>query len=153
MRPYKERNIRFVETIQVDDWFIKIYSIIENGDFDYPEFYKNVKKRLPEWLSMQNSFDPTGHKHGFLILHLGKEGIFSLINWWVDENMMNTHIFLTDPSKPDSFTKISGDGLAPCVWELEVIYHEKRAWVSNVLKPEAGPDFLAYLDDQYNAVV
>ena len=153
MRPYKARKIEFKETIEIEGWFIKIYSIIESGDFNYPKFYDKVKAQLPLWLSMQNSFDSTNHKFGFLILHLGKEGIFSLINWWVDENMMNTHIFLTDPAKPEVFTKISGDGLAPCVWELEVLYHEKCSWVSNVLQSESGPDFQSYLNNVYNDIV
>jgi hypothetical protein len=153
LRPYKTRKIEFMETVQVKDWSIKIYSIVESGDFDHPKFYDNVKARLSSWVLMQNSFDSTNHKLGFLILHLGKEGIFSLINWWVDENMLNTHIFLTDPEKPDVFTKVSGDGLAPCVWELEVLYHEKNAWVSNVLRTASGPDFQGYLNDVYNDIV
>ena len=74
---------------------------------------------------MENSFNSSNEKIGFLILHSGTEGIFSLINWWVGENMLNTHIFLTAPKKPMDFTQISGNGLAPCIWELEVIYHER----------------------------
>ena len=31
----------------------------------------------------------------FIIIHEATEGVFSLINWWVGENMLNTHIFLT----------------------------------------------------------
>lgn len=67
--------------------------------------------------------------------------------------MMNSHIFLSDPQKPDAFTKISGDGLAPCVWELEVIYREKCAWVKHVLNSGSGPDFQGYLDDVYDGMV
>lgn len=153
MRPYKARKIEFRETIEIEDWSVKIYTISESGEFEHLKFYDNVKNKLPIWLSMQNSFDSTNHNAGFLILHVGKEGIFSLINWWVDENMMNTHIFLTDPEKPDVFTKVSGDGLAPCVWEMEVLYHEKCAWVSNVLQPESGPNFQGYLNDVCNDIV
>jgi len=150
MRPYKTRTIEFKETAEIGDWLVKIYTISENEEFGHGNFYDHVKAKLPIWLSMQNSFDSTNHKIGILILHEGKEGIFSLINWWVDENMMNTHIFLTDPLKPDIFTKISGDGLAPCVWELEVLYHEKGAWVSHILQPESGPNFQDYINDVYN---
>ena len=40
-----------------------------------------------------------------------------MMNWWVGKNMLNTNIFMTNPNKPSEFEKISGDGLALCIWE------------------------------------
>lgn len=153
MKTYKARHISFREVVEIEGWSIKVYLISQNGDFHYPEFYQHVLAKLPSWLSMQNSFDATYEKVGFLILHAAKEGILSLINWWVGENMLNTHVFLTNPEQPASFELVSGDGLGPCVWELEIMNHERLSWLEHYLKKAPNPDFEAYMGEVYNGVV
>ena len=148
MQKYQPRKLAFRELHRVDDWQIKIYTIAKHGDFTHPDFYENAKKRLPEWLKMHNSFAPENDKIGFLILHAGTEGIFTLVNWWVGRNMLNTHIFLTEYVTPDTFKLISGDGMAPCIWEAEIIDFERRAWIDFVLKKKEV-DFLGYLGEFY----
>ena len=145
MQPYKTRHIKFKETISVNDWNVKIYSISKTDDFNNEPFYKNVLQQLPEWLSMENSFNTSHNGMAFLILHEGTEGIFSLMNWWVGENMLNTNIFITDHQQLNVFKKISGNGLAPCIWELEIINHERLSWMSHVLKQYENPDYESYL--------
>ena len=152
MKKYKSRTIEFKEIFEVEGWKIKIYTIAKNGDFAHPKYYEHVKIQLPEWLAMDNSFVSENYKVGFLILHSATEGIISLINWWVGENMLNTHVFITYPKKREDFTKISGDGLSSCVWELQIIHHESTSWVYNVLKQESSPNYQAYLDDVYNSI-
>ena len=150
MKKYKTRKIQYKELIEINDCKIKIYTISKVGEFNHPIFYRNVINELPKWLNMENSFDSTNDKVGFLILHSGSEGIFSLINWWVGKNMLNTNIFMTSPEKPTEFEKISGDGLAPCIWELEIINHERVSWTNNILKKEPKPQFESYLNDVIN---
>ena len=147
MEKYKTRKIQFKEQITIDDWRVKIYTISKVGDFNHPSFYRNVLDELPEWLKLKNSFDSSNDKIAFLILHAGTEGIFSLINWWVGKNMLNTNIFLTSPEQPNEFNKISGDGIAPCIWELEIINHERISWTNNILKNETKPNYENYLND------
>ncbi len=153
MEEYKPRKIEFEEIIETHGWSVKAYTITKNGYFNHPNFYKEVKTQLPKWLSMENSFDSSNDKMGFLILHSGTEGIFSLINWWVGKNMLNTHIFFTNPKETVYFNKISGDGLAPCVWELDIINHERISWRDNVLKQASDPDYQGYLKDVYNGII
>jgi len=149
MIPYKERQIRFKEMIEIKSWKVKIYTISKIGEFNHPVFYKNAIQQLPDWLEMKNSFNSDHGNVAFLILHSVTEGIFTLINWWVDMYMLNTHIFLSNPDIPDVFNKISGDGLAPCVWELEVINHERVSWTNNVLKKGS----ISNLEDYFNDVI
>ena len=153
MKKYQARNIEFKETIEIEDWSIKIYTITKDGNFNHPVFYEQVKSQLPEWLLMENSFNSHNYKVGFLILHSATEGIFSLINWWIGENMLNSHIFMTDLKEPENFTKISGDGLVSCVWELEIMNHERISWLNNILKQAPNPNYPAYLDDVYNGII
>ena len=153
MERYRTRKIKFKEVYIINGWSIKIYTISKTGEFNHPEFYENAKAELPKWLTLKNSFDSSNDNMGFLILHSGTEGIFTLINWWVGKNMLNTHIFITDPKQPGKFKQISGDGLAPCIWELEVINHERISWIKNVLKQAPIPDYEAYLRDVYNGEI
>lgn len=147
MEAYKTRNIRFKKVEEIGDWKIKVYTITKQGEFDHSIFYKEVLERLPDWLQMDNGFENSNEGIGFLILHEGTEGIFSLVNWWVGDNMLNTHIFLSNPAQPSEFKLVSGNGLSPCVWELEIINHERVSWTKNVLQKHLNPGFDDYLKD------
>jgi hypothetical protein len=153
MNDYTPRYIRFEELISIQDWKVKVYSISENEHFDHPEFFTAAIAELPKWLSIENSFNSKHEGMAFLILHSATEGFFSLINWWVGENMLNTHIFLTPKGESDHFKIISGDGLSPCIWELEVIDHERRSWLEYVLKRAPSPRYDEYLDQRYNGLI
>jgi len=147
---YKTRKIQFKEIVECNDWKIKVYTIAKVGEFDHPVFYQNVLSKLPEWLKMKNSFDASNDKIAFLILHSRTEGIFSLMNWWVGTNMLNTNIFITEHDSPTEFSKISGDGLGPCIWELEIINHERISWTNHILKKFPDSDYETYLNDVIN---
>ena len=150
---YKARHIKFKELLQLGDWSIKTYTITKQGEFQYPDFYQNVKDHLQDWLALDNGFNAHHNHHGFLILHAGTEGIFTLINWWVGDNMLNTHIFKSNYDQLNTFEKLSGNGLAPCIWELEVINHERLAWMDHVLKIDPKPDFKKYQDSTINVTL
>jgi hypothetical protein len=150
MQEYQTRSIRFKALEEIEDWKIKVYTISKHGSFDHPDYYNNVLNQLKVWLKTDNGFDSSNNKIGFLILHAGTEGIFALLNWWVGTNMLNTHIYLTDPAQPDNFQKISGNGLSSCVWEFEVINHERVSWTNNVLKKHLHPNFEHYLNDVFD---
>ncbi|WP_111685300.1 hypothetical protein [Winogradskyella tangerina] len=150
MAIYKPRHIKFKELLKVNDWSIKVYTITKQGEFDYSDFYSNVKEKLPEWLAIHNGFNAQHNHIGFLILHAGTEGIFTLINWWVGDNMLNTHIFKSNYDQLDNFEQLSGNGLAPCIWELEIINHERLAWIDAVLKLAPQPNYKRYLDATIN---
>lgn len=147
MDTYKTRHIQFKELIKVNNWTTKIYTISKTNEFKNKIFYKNVIDKLPEWLNMENSFNATNDKIAYLILHEGSEGLFSIINWWVVKNMLNTNIFFTNHEETNIFKMISGDGLAPCIWELEIINYERISWIKNVLKKAPNPDYKTYLED------
>lgn len=153
MNKYKTREIKFKEIVKTDDWIVKLYTISKDEHFKSNIVYLNAVNKLPEWLNKRNSFDASNDKIAFLIIHSGTEGVFSIINWWVGKNMLNTHIFISKHSEPDKFKLISGDGLSPCIWELEVINHERNSWIKNVLKKSDFPDYEEYLNDNYNGTL
>jgi len=133
---YKLRHIKFKDVYKIENWEIKIYTIIKEEDFNDLHFYSHAKNQLAHWLKLTNGFNSNTNNLGFLILHAGTDGIFSIINWWVGDHMLNTHIFKTDYDAINMFQKISGNGLAPCFWELEIINFERIACTNYVLKQE-----------------
>jgi len=149
----KPRTIKFKETVSIKDWKVKTYTISEHEDFKSIAPYKNAVTMLTDWLVEMNSFDGSHENMAFLIVHEGKEGVFSLINTWVGNNMLQTHTFLSNYDDPQSFKKISGDGLFACVWELEVINHERNSWIKHILKKSENPDYQSYLNDGFSRVI
>ncbi len=151
---FKSRYINFKEVVSLGEWRIKTYTISKNETFNAHAAYSNAVGNLPDWLTQMNSFAPGHENMAFLVVHEGTEGVFSLINTWVGDNMLQTHIFLSMHDDPETFTKISGDGISACVWELEVIYHEQKAWIEHILKKSGSPDdYQSYLNDTFSIIL
>ncbi len=86
-------------------------------------------------------------------IHLGLKGLWVLIDWWAyGDVLMHRHLHapVTDPG---ALQDVSTEGFGPCVWELTVQAHERRASLEHMLARPQGPDLQAYLDDGLTAVV
>lgn len=59
---------------------------------------------------------------------------------------------MTRPLPPWRFDSLRDTGLAMCVWELQVIQHEREAWLRHVLTPSGRHDVPAYLADVLPAI-
>ena len=147
METYQTRKIAFRELLSINDWQVKSYTITKHPSFGSEITYQAALQQLPQWLKMENSFNAQHQKIAFLIVHEGTEGVFVLVNWWVGDNMLNSLVFMATHEQPASFEKISGDGLMACVWELEVINHERISWLNHVLKQSPQSQFENYLKD------
>lgn len=145
---YQKRPIRFIEILQHKDWKIKLYSIsIANKSVSH-ENIERAKLHLDEWLSKSSLHKLESYKVATLILHQGKEGCFAIINWWIDENMLQNFVYLLDDN--NEFILFSNNGITTCVWEMAVLWHERNAWVKHVLRKKENPNLSAYLNEQLN---
>ncbi|BDD06494.1 hypothetical protein [Aureibacter tunicatorum] len=150
---YQKRKIAFYEILYIDGWSVKVYMISKEDEFKHMRLYEQVKLKIKEWLGFENGFNSKHHHMAFLILHAGDEGVFSIINWWVGENMLNSHVFLTKKPELCDFHKISGDGLTFCVWELAIVNHERQAWLDCFLLQSSEPQYSTYLKDTLNCII
>ena len=150
---YQPRLINFKENVIIEDWIIKVYTITKDINLMELVNFEVIKTELPTWLNLKNSFNSDTYKIGFLIIHFGTEGVFSIINWWVGQNMLNSNVFFSNYSNPNIFKKISGDGLVACIWELEIIHYEKLSWTENILKKLPNPIFEKYIKDNFNTLL
>lgn len=145
---YTTRPIRFLEVYNYNDWQIKLYSISIHSEFVSKENIEKTKQQLDNWLSKSEVYDLETYKIATLILHEGKEGCFAIINWWIDENMLQNFVYLMDVS--NEYKLFSDNGITTCVWEIAIIWHERNAWVKHVLMKNENPDFQAYINEQLN---
>lgn len=136
---FKCRAVHFIGLENCDGWTLKCYGISQvNQDID-ENHLNTVRKFLPEWLKNARLTDLPTYNVGSLILHEGKEGCFAIICWWIDENMLQLFAYLAKRDKPHVFELISDKGIISCVWELEVLWFERNAWVEEVMKKNTNP--------------
>jgi hypothetical protein len=150
LKNYQKRPVRFLEVYQHDDWRIKIYSISVRNEFVNQQNVDFAKAQLSNWLEKTKNYPLENYKITTLILHEGKEGCFAIINWWIDENMMQLHVYLANNENPSHFELYSDKGIITCVWEMAVLWFERNAWVKHVLMNATAPDFEKYLAEHLN---
>ncbi len=149
MKKFTPRPIRFLEYTTVNHWTIKIYTITDKKEFTDTRYIDKAKNQLSHWLCLSQQTLLENYKIATLILHECKEGCFAIINWWLDENMLQHFVFLAKNST-DNFSAYSSiHGITTCIWELEILWFERNAWVELVLKNN-NQNFDAYLYAQLN---
>jgi hypothetical protein len=148
--PYSPRPVRFLGVYETAGWKIKIHGISIKNEYIEPQLLEHVKTRLPDWLNIFSHPELETYKIATLIVHEGKEGIFALLNWWIDENMLQCHVYFSGYTNPYQFHVYSPKGTMVCVWEMAVMWFERNAWVKHVLSKPASPDIEAYLADCMN---
>lgn len=145
--PYKKRNIAFVKIFSHKNWRIKYYKIETENTKIQPQSFDIAKQYLPRWLKQTAHYSLDTYNLATLILHQGKEGCFAIVFWFVDENMIQLHAYLASNQEPTYFKPFSDKGIVSCIWELEVIWHERKAWIKHVLKQAQSPNLRGYLND------
>lgn len=150
---YKKRPVKFLELYEHDGWKIKIYSISLRNGFVSNELLESAKANIPAWLKNSSNYPLEVHKYATLILHESKEGNFVIINWWIDENMLQQHVYVSSYEDPSTLNLYSDKGITTCVWEMAVLWFERNAWVQFVLMNPDSPDIEKYLAAQFNGEV
>lgn len=147
---YKKRKIEFVKTFKQQNWQIKYYTIEAALTKVNSKCFNAVKQELPIWLKQQNNHNLATYKVATLMLHQGKEGCFAILFWFVDENMIQLYAYLAKKENPTTFELFSDSGIVTCIWELEVIWHERKAWIKHILKQANTPNLRDYLKDGFS---
>ena len=149
--PFQERRTWLLGVQELNGWEIKAYAITASGadlsdgvleaalGFVTSELQE---KRLEEQ-QLANDLAPE-EKLGFLILHEGAEAVWLLVDLWIGD-ILHHHLYRAPLDQPREFEKAWQDHSAACVWELEVIHHERNAWVEHVLRHPETPRYDQYL--------
>lgn len=84
------------------------------------------------------------HGIGFIIVHDARTAAIALYYWWQSFNELHQRILVGPRHEPRAMTQLE-HASAGCVWEIEVIDFERRAWLADVLANPGGPDVERYL--------
>lgn len=146
MQPYQPRAIAFVELRSVRDWQLKIYSVrYGQSPLDWGRFKTGLA--VAEAALPTPAVTPARPGVGFMILHQGRTGNYVVLAWWDQENELPLRVFV-QRSASEAW-RPARDSESICVWDLEVIAHERNAYVASVLSP-TGADLPAYLRNQFS---
>lgn len=150
--PYAVRPIRFLELASHGDWTVKVYTITAGRPIS-KELVSAAKrlafKKLDEWRRETRPWPD--HSAASLIVHHGEGANYIVLDWWVDESILQHHVWSSPIDAPERFTYLSPLGIGVCVWEMEVLQFEREAWIAYVLGRSGGPDMEAYFAAHLNA--
>jgi hypothetical protein len=132
---YRPRSIRFVRREDLGDWRLKVYGIGTHAPDARPEFVDATLDAAREAL-------PGGGGAGFVIAHDANAAGLALVYWWDNENEIHGRFFASPLDDPAALAPNDGTGLA-CVWEMEVLDFERRAWLEDVLKNGDVDEYLS----------
>lgn len=77
------------------------------------------------------------------IRHAGRDVLYLVLAWWDNQNELITQTWVR--LSPGDVWKPGADAHSFCVWDLEILWHERNAFVRHVLAER--PDLDAYLGD------
>lgn len=129
--PYAERDRTFQGVLDRQGHHLKEYAIHSGPEtLDRSSFEAGIELVLRELPPPSLADGRPGL--GFMIAHRGCGADYVVLGWWDRENELPVRVVVRDgerwrPARPsESF----------CVWDLDVIAHERDAYVETVL---AGP--------------
>lgn len=146
MHPYEPRRIRFHEVREHRGWRIKVYSIVYDAAApDWARFHKGRELALAALPEAEGEAGRPGV--GFAIAHQGRNADYFVLGWWDRENELPLRIFVRE----------GGEGWRPargsesiCVWDLQVLWFERDAYVLTLMDPSCPQPASAYLGFELN---
>lgn len=140
--PYRPRRTEWLGVTERAGWRLKLIAIAAGselpGDAEIEAALEAAERDLP-----QPTRSGTGLGAGFLILHRGTEALWVLVCWW-EADILYERLWRADLGTTN-LRSVPPEGPTACVWELQAIDHERRAWIRYVLERPATPDLSGYL--------
>ena len=141
--PYRPRPVHFLELWEPDGWTLKAYGISYAHQTPGAALVTAAKQRVLECLPPAGENGNYGI--GFVGVHEGRDFNFVFVGWWADENELHLKRFLSPADEPASLREATAEDAFACVFDLQLIWFERNAWVEKVLANPRGPDLEAYL--------
>jgi len=144
---FEPRSTTFDGVLDHDGWRLKLYSVCQGGrDLDEARFAVGQEMALAALPRPAQTNERPGV--GLLIRHQANALNYAVLCWWDRENEFPIRVFVDDG---EGWRPARG-GESVCVWDLEVIWTERNAYVDKVLAKTGVPDLLAYLETHAGVV-
>lgn len=132
---FHPRPVRPLGVLVMAGWRLKLYSIVygavgESNRLDrqaYDDGLAMAVGSLPQPPVSQGRLGI-----GFVIMHQGRGVHYLVLNWWDNENEYFCRVFVKGFDEGETW-RAASDGESSCVWDLEIIWFERNAFVEHVL--------------------
>ncbi|MCK6585325.1 MAG: hypothetical protein L6Q49_19670 [Anaerolineales bacterium] len=149
VEPYQKRPIRFLELWEKDGWRLKVYSLAYQMPLARQHVVETSKAIM--WKHLQEvARDKPHYSVGFIGINDGRGAIFSLVDFWADENELHHHVFVSPKEEVEKLEYRTPMGLTACVWDAALLAFERQAWVDTMLNNPNEPSLEQYLLTQMN---
>ena len=143
---YEPRPIKFKEILDTAGWRLKLYVILyPSRDLDWATFEEGLEYSLN--VLPQPAMTPDRPGLGFVIAHQGRSAHNLIVCWWDLENELCTRVFVRNYGDNETWRQ-SRQEESFCVWDLEVMWFEREAYVNAILSHREDPDFDGYLEQR-----
>jgi hypothetical protein len=131
-RRYAARPIRALPLLQARGFALKRYWIDLQAELapDESEWSPAIALAVDV---LPTDVDPARPGVGFLILHRGRGADYLVLGWWARENELPLRVIVRYPGTDDAHWRAARGDESVCVWDLEVIAHERAAYVASFL--------------------
>jgi len=138
---YVARPISRLADLRSGDWTLKRYSIRHGAaPFDPARFDGGRALALGAIPIPAKDHGRCGA--GFIIEHQGNSVDYLVLGWWDRENELPLRVYVRDSGAP---WRPSRGGESVCVWDLQVIWAERQAYVGTVMNAAIRDGVSAYL--------
>ena len=114
-------------------WRLKSYSISYDGSpADWSQFELGIALACESLPQPAVTAERPGL--GVVIAHAGRDALYVVLGWWDRENELPVRVFIAYRDDGDALVwRGARDGESFCVWDLEVLWFEREAYVSTLL--------------------
>ncbi len=141
--PFRALPVNLLELWEHNGWRLKVYGISREHQRPGAALLAAAKRAAAGCLPVLDSDGV--HGVGFVSIHEDRVVHFISVNWWARENELHGYVFRVPAHNPEAVEDITASGMAGTVWDLQVFWFERNAWVEKVLGNPRGPDLEAYL--------
>ncbi len=142
--PFHPLPVILLEIWEHHGWTFKVYGISRRHQRPGGELVTAAKQAAVRILP--SSCDAQGaHGVGFISVHEGETTNLVFVNWWARQSELLRRVLRSTSEAPSAFEEVTGEGVSGTVWDQQVFWFERNAWVEKVLSNPAGADLDAYL--------
>lgn len=151
LEEYRPRRVEPRGLVDSNGRFIKIYTVTYKSNFEASDALENAVAHIPDWLDRPGPKDFRADDFGFLIVHEGRDGNWTLFFRWIEGHMLHSQTFFSRGER--ILEQNPREGSMACIWELPIIDFERRLWVESMFGRELDEGREIYLGDQLSGEV
>ncbi|OLT26506.1 hypothetical protein BJF83_21090 [Nocardiopsis sp. CNR-923] len=127
---HHERDVHPLDCREISGHLVKVYALEAPGRTVTEQDEAEAVRIAEGHLALGAARGSLGL--AVLIVHAGGDGDYVLVHTWIEGNLSDLGIFTGPAERPD-LLRPARAGLAPCVWEAEVLAHERDVFAWHVL--------------------